>query len=171
MLKLCGAILVICATGAMGIRGVAALRARVSALEALCFSLQLMESEICSRLTPMREVLDMLSRQSPPRARGLYRRALENMNAIGQCSFHTIWKNAVAQSRELCLRPEEARVLSELGTCLGRYDVTQQAEAISRVRDRMETFLRRAGEERDRDWKLHAFFGLASGAFAVIILL
>ena len=42
---------------------------------------------------------------------------------------------------------------------------------IGRVRRRMETYLKRAEEERDRDSKLHAFFGVAAGLFAVTILL
>ena len=39
------------------------------------------------------------------------------------------------------------------------------------LRVRLETALKRAEEERDRDSRLHAFFGLASGLFAAIILL
>lgn len=171
MIRFLGAALVICATGTMGALGVITLRRRVCVLEGLIVSLQLMESEICSRMTPMREVLDMLSATAPPRVRGLYRRAAEGMSALGQCSFYTIWKNAVAMSYELALRPDEAQTLSELGLCLGRYDVREQAEAIGQLRRRLELLLRRAEAERDRDSRLHAFFGIASGIFAVIILL
>ena len=58
MIRLLGAALVIGATGTMGALGVLSLRRRVRVLEGLIVSLQLMESEICSRMTPMREVLD-----------------------------------------------------------------------------------------------------------------
>ncbi len=171
MIRLLGAALVIGATGTMGALGVLSLRRRVRVLEGLIVSLQLMESEICSRMTPMREVLDMLSGSAPACVRGLFRRATEGMSALGRCSFYTIWKNAVAGSYELRLRPQEAELLTELGLCLGRYDVREQAEAIGRLRRRLELILRRAEAERDRDSRLHAFFGIASGIFAVIILL
>ncbi len=171
MLRIAGAALVILATGTMGAAGVLRLRRRTAALEGLCASLRTMESEICSRLSPMRETLEILSGSAPAPVRGLYRRAAEGMGELGRRSFRSIWRGAVESSGELLLRAEEAQVLMELGSCLGRYDVREQAETIARVRGRLEVFLRRAEEERERDWKLHAFFGLASGIFAVTILL
>lgn len=171
LIRLLGAALVIGAAGTMGLRGALGLRRRAAALEGIIVSLELMENEICSRMTPMRDVLDMLSRASPECVRGLYRRATENMSAIGRCSFYAVWRGAVEASRELRLRPEEAQCLTELGLCLGRYDVKEQAESINRVRRRMEVCLRRAEEERDRDGKLHAVFGVVSGLFAAVILL
>lgn len=171
MIRLMGALLVIGSAGAMGYLGASALKRRARVIEGLILSLQLMESEICSRMTPMREVLEMLSSSAPQEVRGLYRRAVGGMSALGRCSFYTIWKNAVADSRELRLRPEESELVSELGLCLGRYDVHEQAAAIDRLRRRLELILKRAEAERDRDCRLHAFLGLASGIFAVIILL
>ncbi len=171
MTRLLGAGLVVLATGSMGLRGILRLRRRAGALEALIVSLQLMESEICSRLAPMREVLELLSREAPPPVRGLYRRAYGGLEALGRCSFYAIWRMAVEKSRELDLREEDEELLSSLGLSLGRYDVREQSEAIARTRRRLESSLRRAREERDRDSRLHAFFGLASGLFAVIILL
>lgn len=171
MIRYIGAALVICATGSMGVLGAMGLRRRAAAIEGIIVSLELMESEICSRMTPMRDVLELLSATAPVRVRGLFRRATESMSAIGRCSFFSLWRSAVESSRELRLRPDEIQTLSELGLCLGRYDVKEQAEAISRVRRRMELYLKRAEEERDRDGKLHAIFGIISGLFAVIILI
>lgn len=171
MLRLIGAVLVIGATGAMGLSGVRRLRARVAAIGSLVVSLELMESEICSRLAPMRQVLEQLSDEAPDPARKLFRNAAAGMERLGKFAFSQIWREAVKSTRELGLRQDEAETLSELGLCLGRYDVKEQSESILRVKRRMESFLKRAEAERDRDSKLHAFFGIASGVFAVIILL
>ncbi len=171
MIRWIGAALVIAATGGMGLMGVWRLRRASQALEGLIASLQIMESEICTRMTPMREVLELLGKTAPQSVRGLYRRALGGMGELGMRSFYSIWASAVRASRELALGEDEERVLTELGLCLGRYDVREQAEAISRVRRRLEPALLRAEEQRRRDTKLHAFFGLASGLFAVMILL
>ena len=171
MLRWLGAGLVILATGSMGLHGIARLRRRVAVLEGLIVSLQLMESEICTRMAPTRDVLELLSREAPPPVRSLYRRAWGGLEALGRCSFFTIWKMAVEKSTELGLRREETELMTSLGLSLGRYDVREQAEAIGRTRRRLEMALRRAEEERDRDSRLHAFFGLASGLFAAIILL
>lgn len=171
MLRYLGAALVIFATGSMGLSGVRRLRGRTRSLEGIVFSLELMEMEICSRLAPMREVLEKLSTDAPVSVRGFFRRALGGLGELGSRSFFSIWSGAVDASRELLLTPEETELLRELGLCLGRYDVREQAETISRVRRRFEAYLSRAEEERRRDTKLHAFFGVASGIFAVIILL
>ncbi len=171
MIRLFGAALVVLATGSMGLHGILRLRRRVNTLEGLIVSLQLMESEICSRMASTRDVLELLSREAPGPVRGLYRRAWGGLEALGRCSFYAIWRMAVERSVELDLRPEETALMTSLGLSLGRYDIREQAEAIGRTRRRLEAALKRAEEERDRDSRLHAFFGLASGLFAVIILL
>ena len=161
----------IISAGVMGYSGVRKLRGRVRSLEALIASLDIMESEICSRLTPMREVLEILSTKVGYPARNLYENVLAGMEQLGRCSFYSIWKQAISDTQELLLRQEEQEVLSELGLCLGKYDVREQAETIIRIRRRLEIFLRKAETERDRDSKMHAFFGVGAGVFAVIILL
>lgn len=171
LIKIIGAVLVISATLSCGVKGVASLRYRVRCFEAVIGALEIMESEICTRLTPMREVLDMLSQQAPEAVRGLFARAAMGMEHLGKMSFSDIWDEAVKKSMEMELRRDEADALLELGLCLGKYDVSSQAESISRVKGRMERFLLRAEEEQKRDTKVKAFFGLAAGLFAVIILI
>ncbi len=171
MIRVIGAVLIIASTSAIGVRGVLRLRGRVKSLESLIASLDIMESEICTRLTPMREVLEMLSSGAPLPGRRLFENAANGMERLGKTSFYSIWSESVQRTKELALRPQEREVLSELGLCLGRYDVREQAETIARIRRRLEIFLKKSEEERDRDSKIHAFFGVAAGLFAVIILL
>ncbi len=170
-MRILGAVLVVFSTAAIGYGGVKRLRERVRNLEGVIAALDVMESEICSHLTPMREVLEMLSNDAPGQSRKLFENVAEGMCALGRCSFYSIWREGVENTKELLLKPEETETLSELGLCLGRYDVREQAEVISRIRRRLEIFLKRAEEERERDTKMHAFFGIAAGLFAVIILI
>ncbi len=171
MIRIIGAALVIASTASIGLAGVWRLRAHVNTLSAILTCLDLMESEICSKLTPMRDVLEEMAEEAPERVRGFFRGAADGMAELGTRSFYAIWTQALKNARNLRLREEEAQCLGELGLSLGRYDVREQAESISRVRRRMERYLDAAEEQRDRDSKLHAFFGVASGLFAVIILL
>jgi stage III sporulation protein AB len=171
VIRIIGVVLIMTSTAAMGFAGVRRLKNRVVSLDAIITSLDVMESEICSRLAPMREVLEQLSSEAPEPARRLYANALKEMERLGRCSFYTIWRDSVDKTRELMLNDDEKGTLEELGLCLGRYDVKEQSESIRRVRRKMERFLDRAEEQRRRDSKLHAFFGVVSGIFAVIILL
>lgn len=171
LIKTIGAVLIMSATISCGIAGVARLGHRVRCFEAIIAALSVMESEICVRLTPMREVLDMLSRDGPELSRGLFSRASSGMERLGSVPFSDIWGDAVHESFDLELRRDEEEALWELGLSLGKYDVESQTENISRIRRRMEKFLLRAEEEKRRDTKVKAFFGIAAGVFAVIILI
>lgn len=171
LIKLIGTVLIMSATISCGAAGVARLRHRVRCIEAIIAALSMMESEICVRLTPMREVLYMLSQEGPEPSQGLFFRAAAGMEKLGSVPFSDIWGGAVQESSELELRRDERETLWELGLSLGKYDVESQEENISRIKRRMENFLLRAEDEKRRDTKVKAFFGLAAGLFAVIILI
>jgi len=170
-MRLVGAALMLAAGLAFGLAGAARLTRHASALEAVSASLVVMESEICSRLTPMAETLALLASASPRPAALLYARASEGMAELGRKTFGEIWSSAVDGTPELLLRGDEAASLRELGLCLGKYDVREQAGAIARVRGRMEEFLRRAEAERDRGVGTRTAMGAAFGLFAAILLL
>lgn len=171
LIKIIGAVLIMSATISCGVSGVARLRRRAQCFESVITALEIMESEICTRLTPMHEVLEILSNDGPVMVQGLFSRAELGMEELGRKSFSDIWEDAITKSCELDLRKDEADALWELGLCLGKYDVASQAQSIARVKLRMEAFRLRAEEEKARDTKVKAFFGLAAGLFAVIILI
>ncbi len=171
MTRLIGAALVISSAASMGFAGVMRLRGRVRSLSALLASLDMMEHEICSRLAPMGSALEKLSKDAPRPADKLYENALAGLERLGESSFCEIWSEAVEQTGALNLTGEEMGAIKELGLALGRYDAREQSESIGRVRSRMERFLREAERERDRDSRLHAFFGAASGVVAVLLLM
>ena len=171
VIKLLGAVFIISATVGCGAMSIVRLRERARALESLITALGIMESEICTHLTPMEETLEMLSNKAPERTRAFFARSLGRMEELGSVSFSEIWNAAVDESDELMLTREERDTVKDMGLSLGKYDVNEQAEAISRARRRLDVFLHKAELERERDSKVKAFFGLAAGAFAVILLI
>ena len=171
MIKLFGAVLILSATAAFGLFGVFRLKNRVRSLGALNVSLELMKSELCERLTPMPELLEMLERDAPSPANLLFGQARQKLSELGNCSFAAIWKRAIRDTPELLLTEQEAQVLGELGLSLGKYDVHEQLGAFTYTQRRMEEFYKKAAAEKENDAKLHAFFGVAAGAVAVIILI
>ena len=149
--KLAGVMLITLGTAGWGLAGIRRLRRRAFALRALTGSLELMESEICQRLTPMAELMERLGASAPPPVSRFYAEVLEGMKRVGEVAFPVIWRRAAENTPGLYLNEEECQALSELGLSLGRYDPEQQRSAIRYARRRLDAFAERAAAERDRD--------------------
>ena len=171
MIRLIGALLITAGTAAWGILGVIRLRSRVRNLGALLSALDVLKSEICDRLTPMPQLLRQLTAEATYPASVLFQNASDKMGALGSRPFSVIWRQAVQDTPELQLKPQEELVLTELGMSLGRYDVGEQRSAIAYAARRLDECLRRAEADRDKNSKVHAFLGVAAGIFVVVILL
>lgn len=171
MIRFLGAILITAGAAAWGIMGVIRLRNRVKSLRTIISALGMMKSEICDRLTPMPELLRQIGNEASFPASLLYKNASEKMAALGNKPFSSIWRQAVLNTPELLLTQPEELVLTELGLCLGRYDVGEQRSAIQYAIRRMDEYLHNAESERDKNSKVRAFLGVAAGLFAVVILL
>ena len=169
--KLAGVMLITLGTVGWGVAGIRRLRRRAFVLRALTGSLELMESEICQRLTPMAELMERLGDAAPPPVSRFYAEVREGMERVGEVAFPVIWRRAAENTLGQCLNEEERQALSELGLSLGRYDPEQQRSAIRYARRRLDAFAERAAAERDRDSRVHAFLGIAAGIFAVLVLL
>src|SRR5699024_10587989 len=64
MIQLLGAVLLLSGAVGFGLKGVARLRGRARTLAAMVSSLELLQSEICDRLTPMPELLELLEQEA-----------------------------------------------------------------------------------------------------------
>lgn len=171
MIKLIGAVLIAGGGAVWGMNGVMRLRNRVRSLSAVVSSLDIIRSEICDRMTPMPELLELMSKQSAYPANLMFKNASDHLCELGKCSFAAIWRYSILNTPEMLFTPQEALVMSELGLSLGRYDAAEQRGALVYTQKRMEQYLKKAEAERERDSKLQAFLGIAAGIFAVIMLL
>ena len=171
MLKLIGAAIVILSCLAMGIESSLSVRNGIKSLSSLVSSMELMKDEICERLTPMPELLELLVQRAERPAASFYANCLRALTSEKAESFAESWRIALVQTRELQLTPDEALCFGELGKTLGRYDADNQREAITRTQGRMAEYLRRAESERAQKGKVCAALGLSAGLMLVIILM
>lgn len=171
MIKIFGAILITAGAGAWGVLSVLRLRRRVNILHAIAGAIEIMKSEVYDRLTPMPDLMRMLSEDTPYPVSAFFTRVREKMETLGRKPFSALWSAAIAESPELLLTDSERRALGELGYFLGRYDAGEQKSALVRVQRRMEEYARRAEAERDRKARVHAFLGVAAGVFVSVLLL
>jgi stage III sporulation protein AB len=129
-----------------------------------------MKSEIRDMLTPMPELIKLLSLQIPPPAGGMFEMCSRLMHE-GDCrSFRESWRRSVLETPDLCLLAEEEEVLCELGISLGRYNAEDQCRAIDKASKRLELFLQLEEKDRADKSRVNAMLGLGTGIVIAIVL-
>lgn len=170
MVKLLGAVLVAAGAAAIGYTAVERLRARTAALRALADALELMERELCFRLTPMPELFaDLAGRVLPP-VDQFFQQCAEGLDELPRHTLGELWQSAAAKSLS-ALHRSDLKVLLPLGAVLGRYSGEEQRQAIAQTADELRrTLLAAEGEQRQRG-KVYGALSAAAGALLVILLL
>lgn len=171
MFKIIGALMVTAATTTLGLRSAGRLKNRAKSLSGFVFALGIMKTEICNRLTPLPELMEILARQTEEPVNVLFADCLVKLRSSRGKPFAEVWQGALLSSKELELNDSEIDILRELGSALGRYDTERQGEAISSAKKRLEAQLQKAETERDKESKVRAMLGIAAGLAIAIILI
>ncbi|MGI5935463.1 MAG: stage III sporulation protein AB [Oscillospiraceae bacterium] len=171
MTKLIGAMLLVMAGAGMGLVKAGHLHFRVQSLSSILSSLEIMRGEICTRLTPLPEIFSLLAAEAPSPADKFFSAMKTGMSGLGQRSLGEIWGQALKDTPALALKPEEERALHLLGMSLGRFDVSEQKQAIDRCMESMGRFLEKAREDAQTQGRLYTGLGLAFGMMLAVILL
>ena len=169
MFKLMGGIMVIAASLLLGRRKERSLKNRAVCLRQLEHSVALMEREIVERLTPLPQLLAMLSRSTG--YVGMLFASASKAVETGDEPFDVLWHQALREQKELLLTEAEAEVLGQLGELLGRYSSAQQGAELGRLRERMGEFAAAAETEHLAKGKMLISCAACVGVLAVIVLL
>ena len=171
MIKVMGALLIICGTATWGMSSIARMKNRVVTLNALIASLDIMRDEICINLTPLPKVMEIMGKTAPRPVNQFYKKVSLKTEDISQHGFYEIWIQALNESGKMILGEEEREVLMRLGAGLGKYDCDSQGRVIMTAKRSLERIERKAEKEKSANSKLHAFFGVAAGMMAVVVLI
>lgn len=171
MLKILGAIFVIGGTAAWGAANVIKLRRRCRILRELTGAVGAIRSEITTRLTPVPELITRMTHETDEPVSLFFKNVEERLPDLGVLTLYDIWEEALINTPELSLFEDELDALKEVPRALGRYDLEEQRLALSRTERRLEQFLQRAQETRERDSRTKGFIGVAVGIFIVLLLI
>lgn len=171
MLRLLGILLLIGSCTVMGLIKGASLRRRARTLRAAVDALEMLRSEICTRLTPMPELCSRLAAEGPEETRQLFAFALDGLERLGERSFALIWAEAAEKWASGSLQREEKEAIAALGLSLGRFDASEQELAINRGIERLEGRLASAEAEAKTGGRLYGGLGLASGLMLSVMLI
>lgn len=164
LMRIMGALLLVCAGAAVGLSKNLELKRRVRLLSALTAALGVMGEEIATLHTPLPELFHALAERGPEPLRAFFAGMEEE---TGSRPLSELWEE---RTRSLPLSSEELDALRPLGMSLGRYDGDRQASEIGLVRTRLEALLEAGRAERDGRGRTYLGLGASLGAMLAVIL-
>ena len=169
MIRLLGAALLTLGGLGAGLTAVGRLTGRVQDLRGLESAVEALERELGWRLAPLPEALGRAAEGASGRTARLLRLCAGEASALEGRPFRQVWTECVSAA-QLCLEREDAAILEELGSVLGRYDGDSQLRALERAADRLARQREKAEERRERLGRLYGILGAFGGLLLVIIL-
>ncbi|MGI6039458.1 MAG: hypothetical protein GX257_02755 [Clostridiales bacterium] len=173
MIKTFGAICIILGSSMIGILANKRLKNHVALLQDLIGVCQTLESEISSKLSPIRSAL-LNAASSLGNEESIctvfITHVLSEMNEKGPQHFSEIWLSSVDNKLDI-LSSREKNLVKELAMVLGGYGVEEQISAIKTVRDGLNRFMHAAEQEKMRSGRVYMTLGMALGLGVVIILI
>ncbi|MBR4703021.1 MAG: stage III sporulation protein AB [Oscillospiraceae bacterium] len=170
MLRWIGAALLVLCSSMISMNAVLRSRQRIRGLEALIDALRDMEEELCTRRTPLPELMRRLSVEVRQPAAELFSAADLNLTRR-ELPFSAAWEMALKETEGLFLLPEEERTLTDLGRLLGRSGVQAQETAIRSAGQRLRLFLELEQKEHLKKSRVRAAVGAGAGVMLAILLL
>lgn len=168
MTKLLGAALLCGGGAAVGVYKYMSLRKRARTLAGLIAALNIMRGEIRVRLTPLPEILKMLSERGDASVRGFFARVSSRMPELAESSLSSIWRGALPELCDLC--GDDAAALAELGDVLGRFDAAEQESAINAAAETLGASLSLLRERLRSAPRMYIGLGLCLGAMLAAAL-
>lgn len=169
-MKIIGFVLLTSAAAAIGVFKAAELKKCVAALSELIAILELMRNEICTRRTPMKQLMSANSLHEYKYIQPFTFALDEHMNMLGNISFSRIWSDCVNENI-LFISDESRSCLINLGSSLGRYDAQLQAAAIDRCISELEREYKDLCANLKSNQKMYIGLGTGLGLVVSIILI
>ena len=139
---------------------------RLQELEELRNSLNIFKTKIKFTYEPIPEIFKDISLNTSPNISNIFKIALENMKNE---NANIAWENAVDKSLTN-LKKEDKHVLKTLSKLLGQTDSEGQISQIEITENFLETQIKEAQEEKQKNEKLYSRLGTTIGLAIVIIL-
>ena len=169
-MKIIGLVLLTAAAAAIGVFKASELKKCVAALSELIAFLELIRNEICTRRTPMKQLMSANNLHEYKYIKPFTSALDEHMNMLGNMSFSQIWTECVNEN--ISFISEESRsCLINLGSSLGRYDAQLQAAAIDRCINALEREYKDLCTDLKSNQKMYIGLGTGMGLIVSIILI
>lgn len=145
-------------------------KAEINCLDELCRGMELIRAELGTRLTPMPELLRILSDRCRGEAGAFFSALCKAMPLLEENEFSKLW-NIAADTYLKPLHPEELNTVKKVGAVLGKYELSEQLAVTDACRRELAFAAEKLRASYPESRRL--FFGIsaAAGGFLIILLL
>lgn len=172
MIKLAGAVLLLCGTAGFSFSICKEQRERLKLLKDVKYMYQLLQNEICYTGLPLPEIFRSISEKLETPFKEALLEVARSMTLEQGKSFREVWENRIGGSlKGLPLTQAQKELLLKFPECTGISEREGQAKMLERyVRETDRYILQLETEEKSRN-KVIMSLGIAAGIFIIIILL
>ena len=164
-----GAVLIVLGCGGCGFSMVAHYREEISMLTQLKKALQLMESELSCRRTPLPELFYKLSQMLSGSMSEIFSALSDAMHLQAEPNAADCMENVLSNRSDI---PKSVRqLLTDLGSGLGIYDLEGQLKQLSAVTDDCGRMLEELNQQKEDRVRQYQTLGLCAGAGLAILLI
>ena len=167
-LKWIGTIIIILCCGGFGFRMISVHRQKEKELRQLLSALDLLESELRYRLSPLPDLCCFVSSSINGSIGKLFRTLQEELDQQIAPDAGCCMNVAVSGTN---LTSDTIRLLKDLGRTLGRFDLNGQVKGIESVRNETLLILDKLTKDQDARLRSYQTLGLCAGAALAILLL
>lgn len=171
MTKLLGIALVVTAATFLGMSKAYVLKERVVFLNDFTQALETMRAEICTRLTPMPELVAYLSGAMKGSCAVFFSQLHARLEHLGEKRFSEMWCEQVDEFNTTVLNDEERSAMRALGMSLGRYDAQAQNAALQTAISRMRKLTDEARTQSSVLGRLWTTLGISAGIMLAILMM
>lgn len=165
-----GSVGIIAGCGSLGLWLANRIRRRPEELRELLMALALLDTEIVWGATPLPEAFGILKERTNAPWQGFFA-DLQLRLQRGE-SANTAWRDtALAQDSLFCLKPEDWKVISDVGKGLGRSDRQEQHKQLELIQRQLTLIKDQAGAWSEKQAKMWSYLGFLCGIAGVLILI
>lgn len=139
---------------------------RLEELEEMRNSLNILKTKIKFTYEPIPEIFEEISKNANQNIRNIFKRAKEKMSTM---TANIAWEQAIDESTTN-LKDEDKHVLKTLSKLLGQTDSEGQISQIEITEKFLDTQIKEATEEKQKNEKLYTRLGTIMGLAIVIVL-
>jgi stage III sporulation protein AB len=171
MLKLIGGILIIAASGILGMAAANRYSQRPKDIRKFRGTLQMLETEILFGGIPLPQAFYHIASKSEGRFRNFYSSVAEELQATAAGSLELPWVKAVqALGKEASLNPADRELIADFGKVLGSSDREDQKKHFELLYIQLRQHEEQAEEDRHKNERMYRSLGFLSGIVIFILL-
>lgn len=139
---------------------------RLEELEEMRNALNILKAKIKFTYEPIPEIFEEISKNTNPNIRNIFKNAKEKMNTT---TANIAWEGAIDES-VTNLKDEDKHILKTLSKLLGQTDSEGQISQIEITEKFLDTQIREATDEKQKNERLYTRLGTIMGLAIVIVL-